>query len=362
MPSTMQPSSRFTSRRKSCQNCCDTKARCSLQRPLCSRCQTRGLVCHYITTADSPSTSRATTAVEDLQYHPHLTNEPSLTPERGRIASRWLDALIPPPGRTPIPKNFSSRTVQYISRVLKAYAEILIKDDLALPPIIHSLQSVAQPPLANYRSILRMWDARAPGSEVMVKETICREMDRLFREYQTYDHITLLSACQAYLLYSIYLFFSPESPNMVDTSTMINLQELASAMSLTGLSTAGEGVYPIRPSWESWIMAEAKRRTLFTMYLFDNAFNFFQKTLRTLPPNWGSYRYLQPRPCGRPIAETSGSRNTNPTLQNGQRTSPDLKTCGHTRRSQSRRNGGNESIDGLDLWTSLGCFCSPYVA
>ncbi|KAJ7737866.1 hypothetical protein DFH07DRAFT_984959 [Mycena maculata] len=97
--------------------------------------------------------------------------------------------MLPPQGRTP--KNFSSQTVQYISRVLKAYAKVLVKGDLALPPIIHPLKSVAQPPLANCRSILRMWDARAPGGEVMVKETVRREMDR---EHQTYDHITLLGA------------------------------------------------------------------------------------------------------------------------------------------------------------------------
>lgn len=63
---------------------------------------------------------------------------------------------------------------------------------------------------------------------------------------------------------------------MIDTTTMINLQELASAMSLTGLSTC-EATHT-RPAWDSWIIAEAKRRTLYAMYMFDNVFNFTQRT------------------------------------------------------------------------------------
>lgn len=53
---------------------------------------------------------------------------------------------------------------------------------------------------------------------------------------------------------------------------MINLQELASAMSLTGLSCPSG----TPPEWESWIIAEAKRRTLYSMYTFDHIFNYSQ--------------------------------------------------------------------------------------
>lgn len=59
---------------------------------------------------------------------------------------------------------------------------------------------------------------------------------------------------------------------------MINLQELFSAMPLTGLGTAGESFHRTRPSWESWIIAEAQLRTLYTMYMFDNVFSFCQNT------------------------------------------------------------------------------------
>jgi hypothetical protein len=76
---------------------------------------------------------------------------------------------------------------------------------------------------------------------------------------------------------------------MIDTTTVINLQELASALSLTGL---GDSEAEIRtpPSWEAWILVEAKRRTLYAMYMFDNILNFSRNTpsylateLRQLP-------------------------------------------------------------------------------
>ncbi|KAJ7157851.1 C6 finger domain protein [Mycena crocata] len=291
-----------TTRKKSCQHCSDAKARCSLQRPRCSRCQTRGLVCHYFTVdsplvandALTPSMHNSSPSAEnaaagscstvpandssDPRYQPITTLECPPTSESVRIGSRWLDALVPPPPGNP-PKKFSPRTIQYMSRVLNSYATVMMKDE-ALPPIIHPFQSGSpQRPLANCRSLLRMWDGKAPGSELMVRETVLREMSKLFEEHQAYDHSTLLSACQAYLLYSIHFFFDPdsESPAMIDTTTIINLQELASAMSLTGMHSS-DAVHRIRPTWESWIMAEAKRRTLYTMYMFDNVFNFSQNT------------------------------------------------------------------------------------
>ncbi|KAJ7468697.1 hypothetical protein FB451DRAFT_1257030 [Mycena latifolia] len=290
-----QTPTRFTSRKKSCQNCSDAKTRCSLQRPNCSRCQVRGLACQYLT-MDSPSSAPTTTPANirdgpsaDLAQnpvYPHLatsiesppTSQSVPTSESVRIGSRWLDALIPPPGHTP--KNLSSGAVRYMSRVLKTYPKIMLKAHEPLPPIIHPHQpNVAQPPLANCRSLLRMWEAKATGSESMVRHTVRREMGKLFEEHRTYDHATLLCAAQAYLLYSIHLFFSidAESVAIVDTTTMINLQELASAVSVTGLC-ASEEFNRTRPAWEAWIMMEAKRRTLYAMYMFDNVFNFSQHT------------------------------------------------------------------------------------
>ncbi|KAF7331180.1 putative C6 finger domain protein [Mycena sanguinolenta] len=122
-----------------------------------------------------------------------------------------------------------------MSRVLKSFPKALVRDDDNLPPIVHPFQSAApQQLLVNCRTLLRMWENKVPGSEVFVRETIHREMNRIFQEHHSCDHIMLLSACQAYLLYSIYLFFCTDSDTsaLVDTATMINPQELASSMSL----------------------------------------------------------------------------------------------------------------------------------
>ncbi|KAJ7352682.1 hypothetical protein DFH08DRAFT_913423 [Mycena albidolilacea] len=285
----------FTTRKKACLKCSEAKARCSLQRPMCSRCQGRGLECHWFN-PDSPDTNGASAvidyaavgesntsfpasvlAVEELRYSSTPIEPSPTTLESARIGSRWMDALIPPPGR--IAKTFTSQTIQYISRILKSYAKTIVKDD-ALPPIVHLFQPAApRQLLVNCRTLLRMWENRAPGSESLVRETILREMNRLFEEHHNYDHITLLSACQAYLLYSMYMFFctDPDTRAMIDTATMINLQELASAMSLTGLYPSGMQERPL-PDWESWIVAEAKRRTLYIMYSFDHVFNYYHDT------------------------------------------------------------------------------------
>ncbi|KAF7331191.1 MFS general substrate transporter [Mycena sanguinolenta] len=167
-----------------------------------------------------------------------------------------------------------------MSRVLKSYPKALVRDDDTLPPILHPFQSPApQQLLVNCRTLLRMWENRAPGSEVLVRETIQREMSRVFQEHHSYDHITLLSACQAYLLYSIYLFFCTDSDTsaLVDTATMINLQELASSMSLRLYPCDAESAAE-PPDWDAWIVAEAKRRTLYTMYTFDHVHNYLHDT------------------------------------------------------------------------------------
>jgi hypothetical protein len=50
---------------------------------------------------------------------------------------------------------------------------------------------------------------------------------------------------------------------------MTDLQTLACASSHGGLVCVAERT-GARPPWASWILAEAKRRTLYTMYLFDS--------------------------------------------------------------------------------------------
>jgi hypothetical protein len=99
-----------------------------------------------------------------------------------------------------------------------------------------------------------------------------------------------LSAFQAYLIYSMMLFFSsPYGQSLIDRQIMINLLDFACDVSVAGLVCPAE-VSKIRPDWESWIIACAKRRTLYTLYLFDNVFcsahnlpTFLGEELESLP-------------------------------------------------------------------------------
>lgn len=100
-----------------------------------------------------------------------------------------------------------------------------------------------------------------------------------------------LAAFQAYLLYTIMLFHSPANLESapLDHTIVSSLQELASRTSLTGLVCSAE-LTSTRPSWESWIVAQSKRRTILTMSQFDNVFNsandnpmFISEELRDLP-------------------------------------------------------------------------------
>jgi hypothetical protein len=61
----------------------------------------------------------------------------------------------------------------------------MIKDE-ALPPFVHPFQSVLpQQLLANCRTLFRMWEHRAQGSELLVRETVWLEMRRIFEEVHT---------------------------------------------------------------------------------------------------------------------------------------------------------------------------------
>jgi hypothetical protein len=61
-----------------------------------------------------------------------------------------------------------------------------------------------------------------------------------------------------------------EDLNPFDTQT--KMQEIAFRSARAGLTCRAEESHT-RPTWESWIVASAKRRTLFTMYLLTNVYN-----------------------------------------------------------------------------------------
>ncbi|KAK6360288.1 hypothetical protein TWF730_006436 [Orbilia blumenaviensis] len=182
---------------------------------------------------------------------------------------RWMRSYIPLPEQ--ITKAYSPATTNFIRRILKSYATSAIRGR-GVPPFIHPLQisTKSASPLITCLSLVRVYEALLPGSEESVAGVLMREMQYLYTQRATYDEMMLLSAFQAYLLYSMVLFFQSSRPDdEFLRQAIITLQDLACSSSQQGLVCLDEQGCS-RPKWEAWIVTEAKRRTLYTMYMFDS--------------------------------------------------------------------------------------------
>lgn len=222
-------------RKKACQNCTKSKVRCGLEKPICSRCRSKGHSCQYPpgrvaapqigVTGTANDIGEDYTALLGIQGFVDSAIVPapaSLIPESGRAAAsrsprpravtsgqtrrldldftdidltpslnavdirdRWLRPyLLPPLGRDEILKAYHLFTLQYISITLRTYPQYMVKDG-GFPPIIHHTQvNTNQMPqaLANFYSLVRMWVQAAPGSETMVMSAVEAEMERLASE------------------------------------------------------------------------------------------------------------------------------------------------------------------------------------
>ncbi|KAL4890161.1 hypothetical protein BDV59DRAFT_195109 [Aspergillus ambiguus] len=192
------------------------------------------------------------------------------------IRDRWLRPyILPPLGSEEIPKVYHPFTLQYISRILRTYPQRMLKAGEA-PPIVHSRQVRCKEmprSLANCYTLVRMFEKAVAGSEAMAVNMVEKEMERLTEEDPPPNDCDLLSAFQAYLIYSIMLYFSPlHGAQSVTDKTMITLMELAFRTARNGLFSAAEAS-KVRPTWESWIVAATKRRAIFAMYLFSSVYN-----------------------------------------------------------------------------------------
>ncbi|KAJ6188009.1 hypothetical protein N7519_002917 [Penicillium mononematosum] len=104
--------------------------------------------------------------------------------------------------------------------------------------------------------LVRAWLTRIPGCESLILVTMRKEMNIETQDALRSDFDSLCSF-QAYLIYSMTIHLFPQT---------------AFRSARAGLTCRAEESHT-RPTWESWIVACAKRRTLFTMYLFKNVYN-----------------------------------------------------------------------------------------
>lgn len=274
----MAPSRYSTPRVKACQHCITAKAKCD-RKETCGRCALRSLACSYPgrsrePTVDSqPDAENGENSTSDtLGFEQSLLQDPDIQFDTldlvcpinsDDIKNRWLNSYVPLPGQSP--KNYSQSVINFVYRMLKSYASTVIRG--RLPPFIHPMQQ-SLVPLSTCFTLVRICDP-PPGNVSIAADILQREMTRLYEERGTYQGIDLVGLFQAYLIYSMVLFFhlGPSMPFL--RQAMINLQEIACTTSHEGLVCVAEQRGAV-PKWESWIMAEAKRRTLYTMYFLDN--------------------------------------------------------------------------------------------
>lgn len=322
----MKTSRYSTSRQKACQRCSNAKVKCERNSTnrRCARCKQRGLLCAYpnVTTTErwdqmtvdqSDARLISPISVSGLPFN-NVESEllaltvnnnlntifPRISPSTGLeklpdtnasdspdiinfskldlvcpinaddIRNRWIQAYISAPEQ--ITKEYPKNISAYIHRVLKSYASVAISGHGTLP-FIHSQQIISQArvtPLTTCLSLARVCSSPLQNKNDAAAIIIQREMHTLYELRDTYNEETLFAAFQAYLIYAMILFFRLQLPcDARFRDVMTNLQDLASASARQGLTCAADQ-RRTRPRWEEWIVAEAKRRTLFVMYLFDS--------------------------------------------------------------------------------------------
>ncbi|KAM5380810.1 hypothetical protein ACJZ2D_003334 [Fusarium nematophilum] len=186
------------------------------------------------------------------------------------ISNRWLNTYVPVPGQKS--KDYPASISAFIYRTLKSYGDSAIRGH-KVPPFVHSsLRGLpSNQPLSTCLSVIRICQEPLLGSHEVAIEVLQREMNKIHERHATYDDVTSLAAFQAYLIYAMVMFFRlSDLTSTFLRQAMMNLQEIACSTCQRGLTCLAEQ-QGTRPKWEAWIVAEAKRRTLFTMYLFDSA-------------------------------------------------------------------------------------------
>ncbi|KAI9148192.1 hypothetical protein HJFPF1_12018 [Paramyrothecium foliicola] len=343
------------SRQKACQPCSKAKIKCDRKAGTCGQCTRRALPCTYHEvpggssaidnssggpqsgspdesplrllrpgprsdgTASAGHVDPPATAIHGTSYEPLDTLAPSnqsyspstqLAEEAealdfscleltcpinaDEISNRWLNTYIPTPGQAL--KTYPSNVILFIQNALESYTSMVIRGR-EMPPFVHWSQlnaASSTSPLATCLSLVRICEKTTSDSEAVALGVLQREMTSIYEQHKLLDGLESLAAPQTYFIYAMVLFFRLYSGAASSfPQIMMNLQEIACSTSKQGLVCASEQQLA-RPKWEAWIVAEAKRRTIFTMYLFDSLLSardgmptFLGSELRGLPAATG---------------------------------------------------------------------------
>lgn len=318
----MRTSRYSKSRQKVCLNCAAAKAKCDRAQGRCSRCTKRDLQCDYNYTGSTTEHGASQTALSSRHTNGTIANTALVnsgsvawssqldfsqldlicTINADDIRARWLYNLVPVAGQ--MPKEYPAGITNFIAKTLNAYTNTAMKGR-DLPPFIHPLQlhnTTATRPLTTSLSLLQACPSLDKESApTTVAALIKNEMASLYQNRQFYDEISMLAAFQALLVYAMAFFFrlgGRSDPYL--KGAIQNLQDLAGLSARHGLVCKNEQC-STRPKWESWVIAEAKRRTLYTLYLFDNVLSAVDDT----PTTMGTELQGLPAPSSKALWEAS---------------------------------------------------------
>ncbi|KAG0649493.1 Ergochrome cluster transcriptional regulator [Hyphodiscus hymeniophilus] len=266
-------------RQKACRSCVVSRARCSLERPACSRCASRGEDCKYYVPngIDSkfenvprsstqpqrvPRDPRPQDVLPTLQNLPYLPNgllgvndtvlksptfqaldscDASLeevcaadgsssceadtptttagdTPPNPVLSNDWMIPFLSEPSLCDTTPLLAKHSMKTLLRLFRTWPRMIVKG-FQLPPIFHPSMATSEnaltQPLSNCFAIVRMWDGQSDGASGIVMETVLKETKIIFTNIQTYDEATLVAALQALIIYTILLIFPSHDQHAV---------------------------------------------------------------------------------------------------------------------------------------------------
>ncbi|KAH8688686.1 hypothetical protein BGW36DRAFT_392035 [Talaromyces proteolyticus] len=184
------------------------------------------------------------------------------------IRSRWINPLFKPPNRTVSVNEASAR---FMTQVLKCYPKMMARDG-TLPPMIHRLQTTSRTiptPLVDCLAWTKMWEHRTGNLDAMLLNAMQGEVERLYKNYRSYEQVDLLAALQASLMYSIMIYLDSNTMAKYGTQLVLGkLQEMAYRLLATTEFPRADISSKV-PDRELWAIASAAQRTVLAIYVFD---------------------------------------------------------------------------------------------
>ncbi|OQD89477.1 hypothetical protein PENANT_c002G04051 [Penicillium antarcticum] len=198
-------------------------------------------------------------------------------PTADDIATRWTRPYLTMSTES-APKDLMPFTIDSIKRHLKFTISKL--NSYVAPHYIHygQLSSGIKEPLVKCFRLVRLLNHAKEDVHAIQRE-IHQEMKNIYDQGPQPGEMDRLCTFQVYLTYMIALYLSPfdiyamSQHEEGEFESHVRLQEIACICARTGITSEAEESNT-RPTWESWILTSAKRRTLFTMYLFTNIYNW----------------------------------------------------------------------------------------